>query len=202
MLDVGMNRIHDLFVSFCFALIITSVCTMNASAAISAVVKKGDWMAYNVSFTGTAPEGHDVEWARIEVTNVQGNLITVLIASRDINGAQNSDTVTLDLEKGKLGDEFIIPANLNVGEQFFDANLGNVTIGGSEQRVVAGANRDLLYSESSDRLVYWDKATGFLIEGRTAMPGFTMTTALDATNMWQPESFNAIYLIGALVIMS
>ena len=104
----------------------------------------------------------------------------------------------MDLENGKLGDQFIIPANLNVGETFLDENLGNVKISGSEERVVAGVERTLLYVTSDERSTYWDKSTGILIEGSYSAAGFTMTTNLEKTNMWQPD--NTIYVLLAIVL--
>jgi hypothetical protein len=200
-IDVLMKRQHRLLILFCLTLSITSICLVNVGSALLAGVKKGNWIEYRVSETGTAPAGHDVVWARMEVTDAQNSVINVKIETQDASGNVNSKNATLNLETGDLGEEFIIPANLNVGDTFFDKNSGNVTIVGSEKRAVAGAERTLLYAESGDSLDYWDQVTGVLIEGRATMPGFTMTTDMDATNMWQPQSYTAIVALAAFVLL-
>jgi len=200
-----MDRKYLMVILFCLASTALTAGLTVSFAAVSVGVKEGDWIEYTVTTEGTpADEGHDVVSARIEITNVQGALITVKIDSTDANGKQDSDTFTLDLEKGKLGDQFIIPANLNVGETFLDENLGNVTITGSEERVVAGAERTILYVSAEQRAVYWDKSTGILIGGQYSTAGFTMTTKLDKTNVWQPQALqsdNAIYVFLAVAFL-
>ena len=197
-----MDRKYLMVILFCLAFTALTSGLAVSFAVVSVGVKKGDWIEYTVAFAGKATEGHDVVSAKIEITNVQGALITVKIDSTDANGKQDSDTVTLDLEKGKLGDQFIIPANLNVGETFLD-NVGNVTITGSEERVVAGAERTILYVSAEQRAVYWDKSTGILVGGQYSTAGFTMTTKLDKTNVWQSQlqSDNTIYVLLALAVL-
>lgn len=193
-----------LSVLFFLVLLITSSCLPTALALVQVKVKESDWMEYSVAFDGNATEGHDVVWARIEVTSVQGSLITVKIDTRNTNGVLESDDVTLDPDTGKLGDQFIIPANLNVGDTFFDENFGEVTIAGSAKRTVAGENRTLLYMESADRTVFWDKLTGVLVEGQYSTPGLTMNTHLDKTSMWGPQGLqieNMAYVLLAIILL-
>jgi hypothetical protein len=194
-----MDRKYRMFFFFGLTFTVLAAFLAISFAAVSVGVKKGDWIEYTVATTGTATQGHDVVSARIEITDVQGVLITVKIDSTDSSGEQDSDTVTLNLENGHLGDQFIIPANLNVGETFLDENLGNVTISGSEERVVAGAERTLLYATEEQRSVYWDKSTGILTEGQYSTAGFTMTTKLDQTNIWQPD--NTVYVLLAVALL-
>ena len=204
-----MDRQCQVFVFLCFAFAVLTASIVTGFATVAVGVKKGDWMEYTVAFTGNATEGHDVVWARIEITNVQDAAVAIKIDSRDSSGKQDSSMVTLNLEEGKLGDQFIIPANLNVGDAFLDEYLGNVTISGSEERTIAGAQRTLVYATSTERSVYWDKATGVIVEGLASTAGFTMTTELDKTNMWQPQPDATIYpllviafslLVGTLVV--
>jgi len=181
-----MNRKHMALLFFCSALTALIIYPSVGFGAVSVGVKKGDWMEYTVATTGNVTGGHDIVSARIEITNVQGALVTVTLGTKDANGKQDNSVVTLNLEEGKLGDQFIIPANLNVGETFFDEYVGNVTIDGSEEKLVAGAERTVLYSLTEERSEYWDKSTGVLIEGDASTAG--LITKLEKTNMWQPQT--------------
>ncbi len=150
-------------------------------------MKKGDWIEYNVTYTGTPPEGHNANWARLEVLDVQGSEITVNTTVRASNGTLSSQTNTLNLQAGELGDDFIIPANLNAGDVFFDARDGNITIGSAETRTYAGANREVLTGNMRQAFDYWDKSTGFLLEGKSTLTDYTMTATMNTTSLWQTE---------------
>jgi hypothetical protein len=166
------------------------------SAEISVGVKAGDWIEYQVTFTGTPPEGHAVTWARMDIVSVQGKNITLAVAAKQSDGSWLNETVQLNLEAGQLGDDFIIPANLNSGDTFFDKGHGNITISGVEERTYAGAKRTIVsgtVSETAQQTTYqttyyWDKATGVLVEGDSSYTNFTMYTTADKTNMWQAQT--------------
>jgi hypothetical protein len=166
------------------------------SAEISVGVKAGDWIEYQVTFTGTPPEGHAVTWARMDIVSVQGKNITLAVAAKQSDGSWLNETVQLNLEAGQLGDDFIIPANLNSGDTFFDKGHGNITISGVEERTYAGATRTIVsgtVSETAQQTTYqttyyWDKATGVLVEGDSSYTNFTMYTTADKTNMWQAQT--------------
>jgi len=206
-----MNRKHQVFAFLGLAIVALTSCLPTGFTAVSVGVKKGDWTEYNVAFTGDVSEGHNVVWARMEVTDVQGANVTVRIDSRNVDGTQENSTATLDLEKGILGDQFIIPANLNVGDTFFDSNVGNVRISGSVNQVVAGVERTLITNTTYNiinnttypRSSYWDKSTGILIEGNYTAPlgEFTMMTTLSKTNMWSPDNTVYVLLAVALVLV-
>jgi hypothetical protein len=51
--------------------ILLSVATAASSEGISVGVKSGDWIEYNVTSSGAPMQGHDVEWARMEVIAAQ-----------------------------------------------------------------------------------------------------------------------------------
>jgi hypothetical protein len=177
-------------------------------AEISVGVKKGDRIEYQVTYTGTPAEGHDVTWARMEIVDVQGKSVSVEITAKYSNGTQEDLTATLNLETGQLGDDFIIPANLNSGDTFFDKNAGNITISGSEERTYAGATRTVVYAATPQTTYYWDKAIGVLVEGTSAFTNYTMNTKVDKTNMWQPQIlgldptvFYAV-VVGAAVVIT
>ena len=161
----------------------------NVIAEISVGVEKGDCIEYKVAYTGTPTEGHDVTWARMEIEDVQGKSISVKIAVEHSNGTREEMTITLNLETGQLGDDFIIPANLNSGDTFFDKNVGNITISSVEEKTCAGATRTVAHAATSETTYYWDKATGILVEGNSQFPEYTMNTIVDKTNIWQPQLF-------------
>lgn len=171
------------------ALLIVLICVEVVLAEILVGVKKGDWIEYQVVFTGTPPAGHEVTWARTEVINVQGTLINLNITTKFFDGTLLNETITLNLETGQLGDEFIIPANLNKGDTFFDKYHGTVTISAVEERTYAGAKRIVVSATAAQSTYYWDKATGVLVEGISEFPEYTIHSIVDKTNMWQPQVF-------------
>lgn len=179
----------------------------NVLAEISVGVKKGDWIEYEVTYTGTPTVGHDVTWARMEIRDVQGKSISVDITVEHANGTLEEMTVTLNLETGQLGDDFIIPANLNSGDTFFDKNVGNITISSIEERTYSGTTRTVAHAVTTETTYYWDKATGILIEGKSHLPKYTMNTIVDKTNIWQSQLLGldpAVFyasVIGAVVLV-
>jgi hypothetical protein len=150
-------------------------------------VKTGDWIEYNVSVMGSPAEKHDVTWARMEVYAVQGSQIDLNITVKFSDGTLEPQTATLNLETGQLGDDFIIPANLNVGDVFFDKNIGNITISGVEEKTYAGVIRSVMTAATSETTYYWDQATGILVEGISHYPEYTMHSIVDKTNLWQSQ---------------
>jgi hypothetical protein len=178
-------------------------------AEISVGVKKGDWIEYQVTFTGTPPLGHDITWARMEIVDVQGKAINLDITTQFSNGALLNETITLNLETGQLGDEFIIPANLNKGDAFLDKYHGNITISAIGERTYAGATRTVLSAATAESTYYWDKATGVLVEGISEFPDYTIHSIADKTNMWQPQIlgleptvFYALLILAATAIVA
>ena len=172
-------------------------------------VKTGDWIEYNVSVTGSPAEKHDVTWARMEVYAVQGSQIDLNITVKFSDGTLEPQTATLNLETGQLGDDFIIPANLNVGDVFFDKNMGNITISGVEEKTYAGVTRSVMTAATSETTYYWDQATGVLVEASSEYPDFTLTTVMNETDLWQPQIlgidapvFYAFVIVAGVVILA
>ncbi|MBT0159153.1 hypothetical protein G4O51_04130 [Candidatus Bathyarchaeota archaeon A05DMB-2] len=156
-------------------------------AEIAVGVQKGNWIEYQITLTGSPPADHEVIWARMEVAAVQGTTINLNVTTELANGTLLYETVTLNLETGQLGDDFIIPANRNIGDIFLDQYHGNITISGVEERRYAGATRTVVYTVTAQSTYYWDKATGILVEGITEFPDYTIHSIADKTNMWQPQ---------------
>jgi hypothetical protein len=154
---------------------------------LSVGVKKGDWIEYAITITGTPSEGHDIDWSRLEVTDIQGASIIVYHTSRLINGSTENFNSTLNLKTGHLIDDFIIPANLKSGDTFLDEKVGSVTITSSEQHSYAGAMRTVLSASISQETdIVWDQATGVSVEATSQLPDYSMHTIVEDTNMWQP----------------
>lgn len=158
-----------------------------ASAELTVGVKGGDWIEYLVSYTGEPAEGHDVTWARMEIQNVQGFEISVTITSHFADNTSDTINSTLNLQTGHLIDDFIIPAELTVGDTFQDENLGTVTIDSSETRTYDGVQRVVLISTVGDNTYVWDQATGVSLEGESQTETYTVRTIAAETNLWQPS---------------
>lgn len=106
-----------------------------AVADVSLGVKAGDWIEYKVSTTGTASEGHDVVWARMEILSViHGEVLAVNTTTEAVNGSFSSLVMTLDPASGQVDVWAIIPADLSKGESFYDKNLGKIPIMGEEKQ--------------------------------------------------------------------
>lgn len=186
-------------------LVVTCVISGIVLADISVGVKQGDWVEYNVSFTGNPPVEHDAVWARMEVMNVEGNRVNATFVSRLANGTMLNVEEDLDFEVDKLIDMFIIPSGLNPGDIFFDKTVGNVTIDGVKVRSYAGATRTVVHAEVLDTQWYWDRASGVTLEARTANPVYTLNTIAVNTNLWNPQIFGldstVFYVLIVLVVV-
>ena len=169
------------------ALILVLSLSLPVFADLSVGVKKGDWIEYAVTYTGLPSEDHALNWARIDVTDVQGTVIYVSITSRYPNGTNEVFNSTLNLKTGHLIDDFIIPANLKTGDSFLDQNQGNITISHTEQHIYAGAPRTVVFASTSQNTYVWDQATGVSLEGTSEQPDYSMHTIVEDTNMWQPS---------------
>jgi hypothetical protein len=178
-----------------------------AFADVLVGVKEGDWVEYQVDVTGNV-EGHDAQWARIDVNGVEGSVLYLNVTTQFVNGTYQSEAIVLNLQSGQLGDGFFIPQNLAVGDVFYDANAGNVTISSSGQKTYVGAERTWInateryLSNTNESTVFsWDKQTGVLLEAYSNYPdiNFTMKTVIDKTNMWQPQASADYALIYGVV---
>jgi hypothetical protein len=159
-------------------------------ASVSAGLKKGDWIEYQVSASGTFPGEANAKWARIEVTNVQDVTTELNITTQLVNGTFVYLNISLNFEAGQLAEGLFIPPNLSVGDVFYDSYVGNITITGTSQRTYAGAERAVLSGTTQYNSYLWDKLTGALVEAHSNYPeqGYNVTTVADKTNMWQAQS--------------
>ena len=150
--------------------------TVQAQEEIAVGVKKGDWIEYQVSSNGNPPKEFKVTWAKIEITWVYGNSIGANITTQMTNGTITHLMTTFDLEEGKIGAWFIIPANLKPGDYFYDSLMGrNVTIQGEEQLTYAGAQRVITNASTPERTKRWDKSTGVFVLCKDVLENFSIT---------------------------
>jgi hypothetical protein len=168
-------------------LIVTASLFAVAFADVSVGVKKGDWIEYQVSVTGNPPQDHNITWARMDVTDVQGEAVSLDIQTRFSNGTLLLEKITLNLATGVLGDDFFVPTNLNPGDKFYDMYQGNITIISVEQRTAAGAERTVVSGATNQTTYYWDRQTGILVAATSSFPEYTMHTKTSGTNIWQPQ---------------
>lgn len=182
-----MNVKHELTAAL--LLVLLGAAQFTVSAQITVGVKRGDWVEYAVSFTGTPMSGHDATWARMEIKGVEGEKVNVTFTSLLSNGTEENVTENLDFGTGRLIDYFVIPAGLEKGDTFFDRNEGNVSISNVEVRTYAGASRTVVTGTTLYTLWYWDQATGVLVEARSEYPGYTLTTIANKTSLWAPQIF-------------
>ena len=190
------NQVFRKTVYAIISIVLILALTSSVLADLSVGVKKGDWIEYSVTYSGSPSQGHDINWARMEITEVKGSSISVSITSRYPNGSTEIFNSTLSLQTGKLIDDFVIPANLNTGDSFLDQNIGNVTISHAEEHVYAGATRTVLYASTNQNSYVWDKVTGVSVEGTSQQPDYSMHTIVLDTNLWQTsQGLNPFILV-------
>jgi len=186
-------------------LIVTASLFAVAFADVSVGVKKGDWIEYQVTITGNPPQDHNITWARMDVTGVQGEAISLDIQTRFSNGTLLLEKITLNLATGVLGDDFFVPTNLNPGDKFYDMYQGNITITSIEQRTAAGAERTVVSGATNQTTYYWDRQTGILVAATSTFLEYTMHTKTSGTNIWQPQILGldstVFYTLAAAVVI-
>jgi hypothetical protein len=174
-----------------------------AQGEVSIGVTDGNWIEYEVSTTGSPPEDLNVKWAKMEILSVQGTRISVNVTTQALNGTLSSLVMNFDLEKGKIGAWFIIPADLNTGDSFRDDSMGrDITVEGEEQLICAGSIRTITNATTLERLKQWDKSTGVFVVSIDVLDNFSINATAIATNMWSPQipGLNPIVLYALIVV--
>lgn len=179
---------------------VLSLVSLVSAAELSIGVQGGDWIEYTVTSTGAPMQGHDVQWARMEILSEENPTINVSITSMFTDGSNETTEHTLNLETGHLIDDFIIPSNLNVGDTFVDETLGNVTITQTAVQTYAGAERTVVSATVGNNTYIWDQATGVSVEGTSQTSEYTIHTVVSVTNMWQPTSTQNSAIESVLVV--
>jgi len=199
------NKIFRKIIWVTISIALISGLISSVLADLSVGVKKGDWIEYAVTYTGSPGQGHDINWARMEITEVKGPFVSVSITSRYPNGSKEIFNSTLNLQTGKLIDDFIIPSNLTSGDSFLDQNIGNITISDVGEHVYAGATRTVLYTSTNQNSYVWDQVTGVSVEGTSQQPDYSMHTVVLDTNLWQPSvdlDLSVLVLIAFAVVIA
>jgi hypothetical protein len=192
---------HIVYVFALAAIVLALVFAGFSSAQPTAGVKVGDWIEYQVTFTGTPSPDHSITFARMEILDVSGPMIYVNIVSTYANGTQETTKSTLNLQTGQLIDDFIIPPNLQTGAGFYDSRVGNITISNTAQRSYAGAERTVVSATSLGNTYIWDQATGVSVEGTSSGEDYTMRSVISATNMWTSSGFDPVIVYTFIIIV-
>ncbi|MEM3457847.1 MAG: hypothetical protein QXN36_05560 [Candidatus Bathyarchaeia archaeon] len=164
----------------------------SAMAQYTVGVKSGDWIKYNFTMSGG---GQTVQgWIKITIQSVSGTQVTGTYAV-GMSGQQLQQLdFTLDIATGYgTMSGFIIPANLDTGQ----AIPGEGT---TVQGITTRHGRTAIYATATDPYsgwtgqVYWDQATGVLLETSTSYGGYTYTITPAETNMWSTGLFGPGFL--------
>lgn len=173
---------------FCLSLIsLVMLSPVSVLADVSVGVKEGDWIEYNVSYTGSPPNNYPKR-VRIEVTSIQGTSITADLTVERLDGTSDTNSGTFNLETG-VPDLLLIPVNLDIGDEFYHEDFGNIAIGGTEEHTYADANRLVNYATINQIVFRWDKTTGILLQSDQSADDFTQKFLVDETNIWQSQIF-------------
>lgn len=185
MKNVSAKVLLFVLVAFCLSM------GSSAMAQYTVGVKSGDWIKYNLTMSGgMTGQG----WIKITIQSVSGTQVTGTYAV-GISGQQVfQEDFTLDVATGYgTISGFIIPANLNTGQTIPGEGV-------SVQGVTTRHGRTAIYATATDPYsgwtgqVYWDQATGVLLETSTSYGGTTYTITPAETNMWSGGLFGPSFL--------
>jgi hypothetical protein len=160
------------------------------SGEVSVGVKKGDWIEYAISMAGPALDSlRNLTWYRTEILEVDGASFQVNKTALSVNGTFSSSIWNFDLTEGQVYGWVIIPANLSMGDKFFDAaNSANITIKGEVEKTMLGASRTVTHASDPGKVYKeWDKTTGVYVYSMENTANFTVIFNAIATNMWSPQ---------------
>ena len=183
-----------------------------ANATDGVVVKKGDWIEYQVTVTGNPTPDLNITWARMNITGVEGPAINASVQTLFGNGTLFPEPyVPLNVATGAIGDGFFIPTTIVPGEIYQSQYEGNITITGTAQVEAAGTERTALVGITNETTYYWDKQTGIMVSAISNLPNCVMNTRTSATNLWQqppqiyglnPTLFYAFVIVSVAAIAS
>jgi hypothetical protein len=174
-------------VMFSLALIFGLLVPYVVSAGVLVGVKEGDWIEFNITYTGSPPNDYP-QWVRVEIQNIQGTTITLEIVRELLNEKSDTKNLTFDLEVG-APNLIVIPANLDVDDEFYHEDAGNIEIFWTVDYDYAGAKRTVVAAQVSQSELHWDKSTGILVQADQFTVDFSQKWMADKTNMWQPKIF-------------
>jgi hypothetical protein len=172
-------------------------------------VKVGDWVKYEYTTIVVAGEH---PWVKIEVKNVEGTKVTVLLTMGPYGVSipympAYGQTLSWDVATGTGAlSFFIIHANAKVGDSVNNV-MGipwQIQIQDETTRTYAGASRRTVYASYSSNnlqvLSYWDKETGVLLEYFMSAGGVDFALKAVETNLWQAGIAGIpLWIIGAII---
>lgn len=172
-------------------------------------VKKGDWIEYSINIRGPALDGlRNLTWYKAEILEVGDSLIVANKTALTVNGTLLSSIWTFNFTEGQVQGWVIIPANLGVGESFFDNTKNtSIIVEGEEYKTILGATRAITYASDPGKVYKeWDKSTGVYVHAIEFTTSYTVITKVVATNMWSPEILGieqALFfgIVGVIVII-
>jgi hypothetical protein len=204
---VRKKLVATLLATALLSILVLTTQTANSQSSHYAIgVKPGDWIEYHVSTTGTPPGEKLIDWARMEVLDVQGDTFHVNSTGHELNGTYSSFIRTFNFPAGEVSAWIIIPANLSPGGTFYDA-VDNQTyaIQGEKQETIAGASRTITYINDMNRYKEWDKTTGVFVTTIDNVGNYTVNATAFATNMWSPQILgldqNIFYAVVVAVVI-
>lgn len=187
-----------------FVILLGIVVTNFAKAEYPVGVNGGDWMIYDaeVTYLGQTFE----ESVNLTIQTVEGVLITgTFEATAQGQFVVPTEQFTLDVstEIGQSARGFIIPANLTVGSSVpgESATVLNLTDWNGRTAVVANASAPFLGYPSQ---VYWDQATGILLQANGSSQSSAYRITLVDTSLWNNGFFDlnptalAVLIVGGI----
>jgi hypothetical protein len=183
-----MRRCSFLAVSL-FLLVVTPLFGLAFAQSSSVVgVKAGDWIRYSVKETGTPISEYNITWARMDITDVQGEVITVNVLTQYGNGTLLPENdINLNVATGAIGDGFFVPIDLKPGDRYSTEYEGIINMTSVEKTQAGGAQRNVLVGVTSQSIYNWDTKTGIMVAATSNLPGCVMYTTTSSTNLWAPQ---------------
>lgn len=177
----------------CVSLIVVVLASSFAfvAAEYAFVVKSGDYVVWKSSIAGRPIR--NVTGARMDILDVDNELFIakVRISTYYANGTVNVASNLLNERWGKLGNDELIPHNLNVGDQFYDQYVGNITINGIGRLNFGGATRTVMFATVRNTSYTWDRETGLLVNVTSSYnrnnTKSVINTQMTSTNVWEPD---------------
>lgn len=194
--DFTMNKRVCLIISS----LLLSFLVLSTFAQITVGIKEGDWIEYEITYTGTPPDWYP-ETARFEVLIIQGTNITLELKTKALQGTENINNVTFSLEDG-APDFIIIPANLNINDEVNHEEAGNIEILGIEEYTFEGKTRELVYGSYGDLDYNWDRTTGIVIQIDQITETFTQSWLAVNTNIVQMQASDLDPMLLYVIIIS
>jgi hypothetical protein len=146
-------------------------------------LKEGDWIEYSAWYTGAPPDTLSSRF-KIRMGEIVGTQITVSAEGQNLDGEDWSISETYDLKTG-FHDLLLIPAGLDVGDQFYHEEFGNIVIQGVEKNRYAGEERTVVWSTFSGHTLHWDQDTGVLCQAYWNWSSdYETHWTLEKTSLW------------------